>query len=97
MEVKEIIRSAGEDFPGGLERFFDEKGMNAIDAGDPLATAIVQEIIDTYDAGLSDTDQLFAAGSAIFRALGREWAEKSPDIAGVAEWLEAELRAELEG
>ena len=69
MEAKEIIRIAGEDFPGGLERFFD--GMKAIDDGDPRATAIVQEIIDTYDAGLSDTDQLFAAASATFRALLR--------------------------
>ena len=94
MEVKEIIRIAGEDFPGGLERFFDEKSMKANDDGDTMATAIVQEIIDTYDAGLSDTDQLFAAGNAIFRTLGREW---GPGAAGAVEWLQAELRADLEG
>ena len=94
MEAKEIIRITGEEFPGGLERFFDEKSMKAIDAGDPMTTAIVQEIIDTYDAGLSDTDQLFTAAVAIFRALGREWGHGAGDA---VEWLGAELRAEMEG
>ena len=72
MDIREIIRIAGDGFPGGLERFFDAENGKAIEAGDTLATAIVREIIETYDAGLSDSEQLFAAAAATFRAIGRE-------------------------
>ena len=60
MNVKEILDIANSGYPDGfLSEHYTSKGtLKRYDIGDGLARFIVSEIIQTYDDGSSDKEQL---------------------------------------
>lgn len=63
MKLNELMQLASAGYPDGLETFYDDETGEPLEyrTGDTLARFVVVEISETFDADLSDAEQIAEA------------------------------------